>query len=106
MFYDIHKILTYNALLNFLIGERGVGKTYSATEFSLDDFLKRDNEFAYIRRYKSELKKSVPHFFDAISSSEKFKTHKLYNKGNTFFCDDKPCRLCDDTVNSSRFKIC
>lgn len=28
MYYDYNKILSYGAMLNFLIGERGVGKTY------------------------------------------------------------------------------
>lgn len=28
MYYDYNKILSYNAFLNILIGERGVGKTY------------------------------------------------------------------------------
>lgn len=28
MYYDYNRILSYNAYLNILIGERGVGKTY------------------------------------------------------------------------------
>ena len=32
MYYDYNRILSYNAMLNFLIGERGVGKTYRCVE--------------------------------------------------------------------------
>lgn len=41
MYYDYHKILSYNALLNILIGERGVGKTYGATKLVINKFLKK-----------------------------------------------------------------
>lgn len=91
MFYDIHRVLSYNALLNILVGERGVGKTYSVSKFSIEDFIKHENEFAYIRRYKPELKKAVPNFFSALISNEEFKEHSLFSKGNSFYCDDKIC---------------
>ena len=35
-------------------------------------FLKHDEQFAYIRRYKPELKKAVPNFFDALKSNNEF----------------------------------
>ena len=38
MFYDYQKILSYNALINILLGERGVGKTYGASKFVLKRF--------------------------------------------------------------------
>lgn len=88
MYYDYQQILSYNALLNLLIGERGVGKTYGATKFVVEDFKKRGNEFAYIRRYKSELKKSVPNFFSAVNSNNEFPNNHLYSKGNNFYCDE------------------
>lgn len=91
MFYDYHKILTYNAFLNFLIGERGVGKTYGISKFVLNKFIKKNEEFAYIRRYKSELKMAVPTFFDSLINNNEFPDNKFYNKGNKFYCDDKIC---------------
>lgn len=86
-YYEYHKILSYNALLNILIGERGVGKTYGATKFVIKQFLNKNEEFAYIRRYKPELQKAVPNFFDAINSNNEFE-NRLYTKGNKFYCDD------------------
>ena len=40
-------------------------------------FLKYGEEFAYIRRYKPELKKSVPAFFDALISNNEFPNHSF-----------------------------
>ena len=90
MYYDYSKILTYNAFLNFLIGERGVGKTYGASKLVIKQAIKNDFQFAYIRRYKTELKKAVPKFFQAIIENNEFPDHNLYTKGETFYLDDKP----------------
>lgn len=88
MYYDISKILTYNAFINILIGERGVGKTYSVSKFVTKEFINKKHEFAYIRRYKTELSKSSKKFFDALKINGEFKNHDLYNKGSTFIIDD------------------
>lgn len=91
MYYDIHKILTYNALLNILVGERGVGKTFSTSEFVTNEFIKKKHEFVYVRRYKTEISKSTKKFFDALIVEDKFPNNKLEVKGNTFFIDDNLC---------------
>ena len=88
MYYDYTKILTYNAFINFLIGERGVGKTYGASKFVTGRFINKGEEFVYIRRYKSELAKAVPEFFKALINNNEFPDHKLYTKGNKFMIDD------------------
>lgn len=56
----------------------------------LINLLKNGEQFAYIRRYKSDLKNSVPTFFTSVVNNEEFQNH-LYNKGNTFYCDDDIC---------------
>ena len=89
MYYDYTKILTYNAFINFLIGERGVGKTYGASKFVTKQFINKGEEFVYIRRYKSELQKAVPQFFKALINNDEFKNHTLSIKGNKFIIDDK-----------------
>ena len=89
MYYDYTKILTYNAFINFLIGERGVGKTYGASKFVTSRFINKGEEFVYIRRYKSELQKAVPEFFKALVNNNEFPDHELATKGNKFMIDDK-----------------
>lgn len=59
IFYDYQKVLSYNALLNIIIGERGVGKTYGAKKFVINRFKNKHKQFAYIRRYESDLETSV-----------------------------------------------
>lgn len=105
MFYDYSKILSYNALLNFLIGERGVGKTYGAVKFVTKQFIKKGEQFAYIRRYKSDLKKGVKTFFTSVINNQEFKNHDLVSKSEEFVIDGSTARLCYDFKYSSRFKI-
>lgn len=89
MYYSYDKVISYNAMLNFIIGERGVGKTYDLTRNLIKIFLKTGKEFVYLRRYKTELKKSVPKFFEAIIKNNEFPEHKLEVKNGNFYIDDK-----------------
>lgn len=68
MFYSYDKILSRNALLNFIIGERGVGKSLGAKKFCVTDFIKNSHEFVYIRRYNTELDKACKGFFEDLQS--------------------------------------
>ena len=94
MYYDLSKVLSYNAFLNFLIGERGVGKTYSSSKFVSKQFIKKGYEFVYVRRYKTELSKSIPQFYEALNKNiglgiePELEGHNLYTKGNKFYIDD------------------
>ena len=54
IFYNYDRVISYNAFLNFLIGERGVGKTYGASKFVTKQFINKNEEFVYIRRYKTK----------------------------------------------------
>lgn len=84
-YYCYDKLLSRNALLNFVIGERGVGKSFGAKQFVINDFIKNGNEFVYLRRYKTELKSSVPRFFDDINASGIFEDHSFKVKNNSEF---------------------
>ncbi|MBR2652300.1 MAG: phage DNA encapsidation protein [Clostridia bacterium] len=88
MWIDFSKIISYNALLNFIVAERGVGKTFGATEFVTRQFINKKDEFVYIRRYKSELQKAIPRFFDALVHEEKFPEHSFSRKGMNLYIDD------------------
>lgn len=90
MFYDYNKVYSYNALLNFIIGERGVGKTYGAIKSSINRFIKHQEEFVYVRRYKTELKKFHT-LIAPLLENEEFKGHSLKIKNKTIYVDDKPC---------------
>lgn len=91
MYYDLQNVISYNALFNFIIGERGVGKTYGCKKFCINDYLKHGNQFVYLRRYETELKESADGFFDGLIKNHEFDGHefKVENKKKSvkFFCD-------------------
>ena len=94
IFYDINKIMSYNAILNFIIGERGVGKSYGAKKYVAKRFIKKKKQFAYIRRYKTELHEALykgkePIFFNQILNDDELHNHKFNNTKSTFYIDDK-----------------
>lgn len=85
MWYNYDKICGYNALFNFIISERGCGKTYGALKMVIRDFINNGNEFVYLRRYKSELFKAVPKMFDAIIRNKEFPDYEFKCEANKFF---------------------
>lgn len=89
MYLDLSKILSFNALLNFIIASRGIGKSYGTTKFVIKKFLEKQEEFVYIRRYKSELQKSIPKFFDAMIKNEEFKDVLFGHKGSQLLINEK-----------------
>lgn len=53
----------------------------------INKYIKKGEQFAYIRRYKPELKKAVPQFFEALQNNNEFQGHNFSTKSNTFYCD-------------------
>lgn len=92
IFYDGKRTLTHNCLFNFVVGSRGAGKTFWFKKWAIEDFIKNENQFVYVRRYAKESKKSVKTFFDDIRFL--FMGHKLEVKGNEFYIDDKVAGYC------------
>lgn len=63
-YYDIGECLSRNAQLNFVVGPRGNGKTYSFKMWAVRDYLKTGGKFIYLRRYSNELQKNDTFFSD------------------------------------------
>jgi hypothetical protein len=82
MFYDPHDLLTRNALFNFVIGNRGAGKTYSFKKWAIKDFLKTGAQFIYLRRYKTEFDDFKNFFADV---SQEFPNVEFEVKGKLLF---------------------
>lgn len=83
-FYDINKTLSYNCLFNFIVGNRGGGKTYGFKKWAIRSFLKSGKEFVYVRRYKQEFKK-IKTFFEDIQ--HEFPEHTFKVEKGQFFID-------------------
>ena len=63
-YYSFDYILSHNAVYNFVVGARGLGKTYGAKRKAIKAFLKRGDQFVYTRRYKDDLKGRWSFFAD------------------------------------------
>ena len=73
IFYNYDRLFSYSdAIMFFVLGERGVGKSYGAIVKAVKSFLKDGSQFVYLRRYKTELDTAVPKFFDALIENEEF----------------------------------
>lgn len=99
IYFTLQKILSYNALINIILGERGVGKSYDAKKFVAKRFINKNEQFVYLRRYKTELKESMKNnnFWQQILNDKDdemkniMQHHKFSNDKNTMFIDDKIC---------------
>lgn len=78
--YDKGQLLSYKAYFNMLIGNRGGGKTYGFKTWCIDDFIKNNKQFVWIRRYGTEIDEMKKTFFDDIAS--KYPGYKFAIKGN------------------------
>jgi hypothetical protein len=66
-YYNFRAVLSRNAVYNFIIGARGLGKTYGAKKKAINDYIRRGDQFIYLRRYHTELKSALPTLFADIS---------------------------------------
>jgi len=86
LYYSPNKLLTYNRILNFVIGARGIGKSYAWKKHPIKQFLKDGSQMIYVRRYKTELKKISNYFNDIMVE---FPDHEFKVKGRELLIDGK-----------------
>lgn len=91
--YSYDRVLSYHALMNYIIGERGCGKSYNLKAYLLNRFKKKHRQFIYLRRYDTELKKSLKddEFFKDVASDPLFKEDTFYVRGEKFYMNDEIC---------------
>lgn len=106
MWYSYNKVLSYHAMLNFIIGERGVGKSYGMKKYVLNRFKKKNKQFIYLRRYDTELKKSLKddEFFKDISLDPLFKEDEFHVRGDKFYMNDMLCGYAIPLSKASIYK--
>lgn len=78
-------------MLNFLVGGCGIGKTYGVKKHCLQQFEKKEEQFIFIRRNKTEYLKKVANFFAPYTDDEDahFKKDWSVSKDGTFLCKGK-----------------
>ncbi|MBO7694244.1 MAG: phage DNA encapsidation protein [Methanobrevibacter sp.] len=88
MFWNLRRTLTHNMLINVIVGNRGGGKSYGAKEYAIDNFIKRGEQFGYIRRYKDDIKESSIQFFKDIE--HQYPDYEFKVDGKYFYIRLKP----------------
>ena len=87
MWYSYALVLSYNAMLNFIIGERGVGKSYGIKKHVIKRFIKKNRKFIYLRRYETELDKSLKD--NEFFKDETTFTYTTYENKENYLADIK-----------------
>jgi hypothetical protein len=68
----------------FVVGGRGLGKTYGAKKKAIKAAVTKGEQFIYLRRYKEELTDSVRTFFDDIVGNDEFEDWDFRVNGRAF----------------------
>ena len=55
-FYNLSNLLKTESQYKMLLGERSNGKSYAVKEYILNEAYKNNNQFAYIRRWREDIK--------------------------------------------------
>lgn len=55
IYYDITGLLSQRCAFNFVIGNRGGGKTYNSKKLCIKRFLNKGQQFVWVRRYQTEI---------------------------------------------------
>lgn len=86
-FYNPQKILSYNAMLNMVLGARAIGKTFGFKDYCIKNCIGTGKKFIYLRRYKTEVNGAkMRSFFTDINYKY---DNKLTVKGNAFYYDNE-----------------
>lgn len=90
MFWNLRQTLTHNRLWNMIVGPRGGGKTYGAKQYCIDNFIKKGEQFGYIRRYSEDLKKALDKskFFKDIAPA--YPDYEFKSDRNYLYIREKP----------------
>lgn len=79
-YYNPATVLSHNCVYNFIVGARGLGKTYGFQKHAIKKAIERGEQFIYLRRYMTELRPARNTFFAAVGNE--FPDHDFRLHGN------------------------
>ena len=82
IYYDISGLLSQRCVFNFVIGNRGGGKTYGGKKLVINRFKRKGYQFVWIRRYRTEID-TLSDFWADIRSA--FPEDELTQKGQELY---------------------
>ena len=86
-YYSATDLLSYNAMINLIMSNRGTGKTTDITRYGIKRFLEHGYKILYVKRYKEDLLATAPEFLSSEYLEKKFPDHKFSYKKGHFWCD-------------------
>lgn len=90
IWWNRRDILSHNTIMNFVLSNRGGGKTYNMTQWSIEDYKKNKNMCVWVRRYQTEIDEMITNgkFFDAIRDA--YPNDELTIDGNIGYINKEP----------------
>lgn len=88
-FYNPNKLLSLNKLFNFIVGGRGIGKTYAFKKRGILKFLKTGEQFVFIRRFRDENDQARLSFFKDLITDPDFANISFDTQKNYFYVNNK-----------------
>lgn len=84
--YDPARVKSYDKFINFILGGRGIGKTYGFKKDAIQRFKKKGEQFFYIKRHKTDMQNIDTFLNDMIENFPKDKFQiKAGKKFTRFF---------------------
>ena len=80
MWYSFNELRSHDCMMSFVLSNRGGGKTYGAKMIGIKDWIKKREQFVYVRRYDTELE-TRQQFFDDIIANNEFPGHEFKVRG-------------------------
>lgn len=87
--YSLDNIRSYNALFNFIILLRGVGKTYAFKKFAIREAMEKGKLFMYLRRTEVELKDSMDTFLNDVGKEYPGYAFRIYRDKLQYNIEDE-----------------
>lgn len=82
IYYSPAPLLSQKCIFNYVVGNRGGGKSFSGKELAIKRFKKKGKQFIYLRRYQTELDPITDYFADIRF---KFPEDTLEQKGDKLY---------------------
>ncbi|QXG07745.1 terminase [Curtobacterium phage Pize] len=80
-FYSFAKLDSFNAIYNFALGGRGIGKTHGRKVKAVTAALDKGHEFIFMRRYQEEVKSAQRTFMDDMQARGLFDEYDFRMQG-------------------------
>lgn len=89
-FYSLKKILEKDCQYNIIYSKRSDGKTYAVLKYALERFVKKQGQFAIIRRMREDFRgKRATQVFDNLVSNDEIAKMTNYEWTHTYYYSGK-----------------